>query len=132
MITVKAYKSQEALITHNKRYKLLYERLIKHTDGAVERGTTDFDDVVERLRIMDQISEAQMNIIDDLHSIIKEMEHNRNIAQTALRIYAMNYGKELIVPEGFINFDGDKFNLMASVIPTKGEITVTVEIEEIK
>ncbi len=131
MITVKTYKSQEALITHNKRFKLLYKKMSEHTENATKRGTTNFDDIVERLHIADEMVEALMDISEDLHTIIKEMEHNRNIAQTALRIYAMNYGKEFTVPEGFIDFDS-KFNLQASVIPTKGKITVTVELEEIK
>lgn len=131
MITVKTYKSQEALITHNKRYAHLYKKMTEYIDKAMKRDTSDYADVVEHLEIYVQIAETLSDINNDLHSIIKEMEHNRNISQTALRVYAMNYGKEFTVPEGFIDFDS-KFNLQVSVIPTKGKITVTVELEEIK
>ncbi len=130
-MNIKYYTRQEALTTHNKRFDLLYEKLSKHTENAIERGSTDFDDVVKRLHITQEMTETLIDINSDLHDIIGEIQHSRNITQTALRAYALAYGKELIVPEGDIDFGG-KFNLIGHVIPTKGKTTITIEIEDIE
>ena len=110
---------------------MLYKKLSKHTKDATKRGSTDFDDVVEHLHITDEMVETLININEDLYSVIREMQHNRNITQTALRAYALAYGKELVVPEGDIDFGG-KFNLIGHVIPTEGKTTITIEIEDIE
>ena len=130
-MNIKTYAKQEALTTHNKRLALLYKKLSEHTKNAVERGSTDFESVVERLHIANDMVETLTDISNDFYAIIGEMQHNRNITQTALRAYALAYGKELIVPEGDIDF-GTKFNLVGHVVPTKGKTTITIEIEDIE
>ncbi len=130
-MNIKPYARQEALITHNRRFELLYGKLSKHTKDATKRGSTNFDDAVKRLHITQEMVETLIDINSDLHDIIGEMQHSRNITQTALRAYALAYGKELIVSEGDIDFGG-KFNLIGHVIPTKGKTTITIEIEDIE
>jgi hypothetical protein len=89
------------------------------------------EDALDRIETLHQMVETLIDLYIDHIGIIKEMEHNRNIVQTALRAYAEFYDKELVVPEGFIDFDS-KFNMLASVIPNPGETTITIEIEDIK
>ena len=130
-MSIKYYTRQEALTTHNKRFALLHNKMSEHAKKATKKGSINFDVVVERLHIADEMVETLLDIGNDLHAIIGEMQHNRNITQTALRAYAQTYGKELIVLEGDIDF-GRKFNLIAHVIPTKGKTTITIEIEDVE
>ena len=123
-------EAYDALITHNNRYRLLYEKLVEHTEDTKRTLDISIENIQERLTILHDMIDALLDINVDYQNIIKEFEAGRNITHTALRAYAEHYGAELVVPEGFINFN-EKFNLQTSVIPTKGMTTITVEIEEI-
>jgi hypothetical protein len=127
MIEKKEFEAAQSLITHNKRYAILYDKLMTHIFNDDNEKDT-YEHIIERLEITDQIVETMVSLNEDYRSVIREMENTRNIAHTALKAYAQYYGKELILPEGYIEFDS-RFDMQVSIIPTKGKTTVTVEIE---
>jgi hypothetical protein len=122
-------KAYDALITHSNRYKILFEKLNDNTQQAVDTQEITIENALERIEIMGDMNETLANMIGDYESIVKELEQNRNIHNTALRAYAHLYGSRILLPEHYIDF-GTTFNLNVGVLPEPGRTIIEVHIEE--
>lgn len=122
---------EEALIekfkTYSTRHKVILDMFLNDNTRIMSKESIiEYNDLLKRLDLFDQLSE---NLYDIINLQKESLDKSVAILKTAIHIYSLKFGNELVVPEGFIEF-GIDLKIKVDVIPEPGKITVKVEKHE--
>ena len=113
-------------LTYATRHKVILDMFVDDNTRITSKESIEYDDLLKRLDLFDQLSE---NLYDIINLQKESLNKSVDILKTAIHIYSLKFGNELVVPEGFIEF-GEELKIKVDVIPEPGKITVTVEKQE--